>query len=396
MILPPVFVEEQIVVQRETKARTILLQSLPEDHMADFHHLYDARDNWLAVKARFGDGVKYLRALSPWGEGCRDGGVWRMHWAVKAKGCGSRCSSYDSKKKSNAINLRVLVTLLGNVQKNSWILKQDHEGEDVENGAAQVYGMIARAEEDAAGSATGNATGDVADEFLMRLKCPHGYLFTEEPLYDRFLSKLLKCMLIPLLNRNFPCPPSNNPDLDDTHLPSQSRSLCKRKSFGSKTCFVCGSKFHLIKDCDFYEKQLELHKKPMWNNVANIPSFVPKAAFVPAGSRNRPTYVPAVSRNRPTSVPTSRPFFIGWKNNAARPMTRLTSHYFQQISRPGYYNHMNMDKGRWETAVKPLAGVPLENSKAKYAMGSKNNGGSTSSNMVLTLKIIHKAKASSQ
>ncbi|GKB31117.1 ribonuclease H-like domain-containing protein, partial [Tanacetum coccineum] len=54
MILPPVSVEEHIAVQRETKARTILLQSLPEDHMADFHHLDDARDIWLAVKARFG------------------------------------------------------------------------------------------------------------------------------------------------------------------------------------------------------------------------------------------------------------------------------------------------------------------------------------------------------
>ncbi|GJW77933.1 hypothetical protein Tco_0139615, partial [Tanacetum coccineum] len=43
-----------IAVQRETKARTILLQSLPEDHMADFHHLDDARDIWMAVKARFG------------------------------------------------------------------------------------------------------------------------------------------------------------------------------------------------------------------------------------------------------------------------------------------------------------------------------------------------------
>nr|GFB82664.1 xylulose kinase-1 [Tanacetum cinerariifolium] len=38
----------------ETKARTLLLQSLPEDHMADFHHLDDAREIWLAVKARFG------------------------------------------------------------------------------------------------------------------------------------------------------------------------------------------------------------------------------------------------------------------------------------------------------------------------------------------------------
>nr|GEZ82345.1 hypothetical protein [Tanacetum cinerariifolium] len=40
--------------ETETKARTLLLQSLPEDHMADFHHLDDAREIWLAVKARFG------------------------------------------------------------------------------------------------------------------------------------------------------------------------------------------------------------------------------------------------------------------------------------------------------------------------------------------------------
>ncbi|GJZ39507.1 ribonuclease H-like domain-containing protein, partial [Tanacetum coccineum] len=53
MILPPMSVEEHIAVQKETKARTILLQSLPEDHMADFHHLDDARDIWLAVKDIF-------------------------------------------------------------------------------------------------------------------------------------------------------------------------------------------------------------------------------------------------------------------------------------------------------------------------------------------------------
>ncbi|GJV50146.1 hypothetical protein Tco_1440358 [Tanacetum coccineum] len=95
------------------------------------------------------------------------------------------------------------------------------------------------------------------------------------------------------------------PTLEDLYPKSgvNSRSLCKRKSFGSKTCFVCGSKFHLIKDCDFYEKQLELHNKPLWTNVANIPSFVPKAASVPAGSRNRPSSVPADSRHRTTSVP---------------------------------------------------------------------------------------------
>ncbi|GJS15142.1 hypothetical protein Tco_0409614 [Tanacetum coccineum] len=99
MILPPVSVEEHIAVQRETKARTILLQSLPEDHMADFHHLDDARDIWFAVKARFQKilsqlnqmqaksdnedcNMKFLRALPP---------SWTLEIDVKGG------SSYDSR-----------------------------------------------------------------------------------------------------------------------------------------------------------------------------------------------------------------------------------------------------------------------------------------------------------
>nr|GEW43292.1 ribonuclease H-like domain, reverse transcriptase, RNA-dependent DNA polymerase [Tanacetum cinerariifolium] len=55
IILPPVSFEEHVVVQKETKARTLLLQYLLEDHMDDFHYLDDAREIWLAVKARFGE-----------------------------------------------------------------------------------------------------------------------------------------------------------------------------------------------------------------------------------------------------------------------------------------------------------------------------------------------------
>ncbi|GJY54418.1 hypothetical protein Tco_0446082 [Tanacetum coccineum] len=46
--------DEHIAVQRESKARTTLLQSIPDDHVADFHYMDDARDIWNAVKARFG------------------------------------------------------------------------------------------------------------------------------------------------------------------------------------------------------------------------------------------------------------------------------------------------------------------------------------------------------
>nr|GEZ14870.1 ribonuclease H-like domain-containing protein [Tanacetum cinerariifolium] len=54
IILPLTTVEEHITVQRESKARTTLFQSIPDDHVADFHYMDDARDIWNAVKARFG------------------------------------------------------------------------------------------------------------------------------------------------------------------------------------------------------------------------------------------------------------------------------------------------------------------------------------------------------
>nr|GFB53344.1 xylulose kinase-1 [Tanacetum cinerariifolium] len=44
IILPPMTAKEHIAVQRESKARTTLLQSIPNDHVADFHYLDYARD----------------------------------------------------------------------------------------------------------------------------------------------------------------------------------------------------------------------------------------------------------------------------------------------------------------------------------------------------------------
>nr|GEU39864.1 ribonuclease H-like domain, reverse transcriptase, RNA-dependent DNA polymerase [Tanacetum cinerariifolium] len=55
IILPPMTAEVHIAVQRESKARTTLLQSIPDDHVADFHYMDDARDIWNAVKARIGE-----------------------------------------------------------------------------------------------------------------------------------------------------------------------------------------------------------------------------------------------------------------------------------------------------------------------------------------------------
>nr|GEY95610.1 xylulose kinase-1 [Tanacetum cinerariifolium] len=53
-IRPPVTAEEHQQVQKEEKARIILLSALPDKHMGDFYHKIDARDIWNAIKAQFG------------------------------------------------------------------------------------------------------------------------------------------------------------------------------------------------------------------------------------------------------------------------------------------------------------------------------------------------------
>nr|GEY26299.1 xylulose kinase-1 [Tanacetum cinerariifolium] len=58
LFFPPTTAKEHIAVQRESKARTTLLQSIPDDHVANFHYMDDARDIWNAVKARFGGNVE--------------------------------------------------------------------------------------------------------------------------------------------------------------------------------------------------------------------------------------------------------------------------------------------------------------------------------------------------
>ncbi|GJW87116.1 putative ribonuclease H-like domain-containing protein [Tanacetum coccineum] len=185
-------------------------------------------------------------------------------------------------------------------------------------------------------------------------------------------------------------PPSNNPDLDDTQFTYGSKSnnyfetnsvsndfvSCDNsdKSSDSETTDFASLLFH---DHDLKPNTNETRRpsapssvefKPVSktdvqqsNSTNDDSSFSfkenipPPTRICPAGSRNRPTSVPAGSRNRPTSVPAGRTFSAGWKKHAARTMTRPTSHYFQHFHRPGYYNQLYMDEGRWGTAVKPSA-----------------------------------------
>ncbi|GJT24210.1 putative ribonuclease H-like domain-containing protein [Tanacetum coccineum] len=402
MILPPVSVEEHIAVQRETKARTILLHG-PQQQITyeDFDQIGKLDLEELDIKWQMAMLSVRINRFEK-----KAGRKMKFNNKVPARECTRK--QLDSKARYYSFKLKELdkseepKALLSVDSMLNW---SGHEGEDVENGAAQVSDdvfLMLHADclmgisllrfvkavgmhdvpppitgtfmplsnkldlddtQATYGSKSNNyfETNSVSNDFV---SCDNsdkssdsentGFAScvssvksssskTNEPLASAPSSVNFKTVSETAdLQPSFTNDDSSFSFKENVKPPRNlcnksginSRSLCKRKSFGSKTCFVCGSKFHLIKDCDFYEKQLELHNKPMWNNVANIPSFVPKAAFVPAGSRNRPTSVPAGSRNRPTSVPAgsrNRPTSV-----PAGSRNRPTSVFAGSRSRPTF------------------------------------------------------------
>ncbi|GJS00010.1 ribonuclease H-like domain-containing protein [Tanacetum coccineum] len=196
---------------------------------------------------------------------------------------------------------------------------------------SKVYGMMAGLHADNSGADISNA----ADEFAMMGISPKTLL------RRRIYLLLLKvcqgwgdaCCSSPITGTYMPSPyksdieeiqvmtsfDSEDPCICDSMPPRQDKdfplllisrlaesdvegpkNVCKNNFVRVKKCFVCGSKLHLIKDCDFY----------------NCVDFVPcksQAASVPAGSSNSSASItadgpdPAASRNRPAVVSAGRP-----------------------------------------------------------------------------------------
>ncbi|GJT12485.1 ribonuclease H-like domain-containing protein [Tanacetum coccineum] len=57
-VLHPKTTKDILGRERERKARTTLLMALPEDHLAKFHKMTDAKEMWEAIKSRFGGNDK--------------------------------------------------------------------------------------------------------------------------------------------------------------------------------------------------------------------------------------------------------------------------------------------------------------------------------------------------
>nr|GEV98927.1 hypothetical protein [Tanacetum cinerariifolium] len=157
--------------------------------------------------------------------------------------------------------------------------------------------------------------------------------------------------ILPKSDVKDPSPTNGFPSCSFKENVKSTRNLCKKSGLAdmvycknnfvrSKKCFVCGSKSHLIKDCDVYD------------TVDNFSSVVSKASYVPSGSRNpsanRPAsiyagrHIPIGRINKPAPFPAGRSVPTGWTNPTARPFFEPTNLYFDNVYWPGIYDHMSM------------------------------------------------------
>nr|GFA79613.1 putative ribonuclease H-like domain-containing protein [Tanacetum cinerariifolium] len=138
------------------------------------------------------------------------------------------------------------------------------------------------------------------------------------------------------------CTPNHYPKIETHDRHSHTR---KGLGYARKSCFVCGSFSHLIRDCDFHEKRMtkqaaltkskengtgQQTHRPVWNNVKRVnhqKKFVPsvlltKTGKIPVNAARQNSSRQAALTSTASKLNTARPFV-----NETRP-TRCfnTSH----------------------------------------------------------------------
>nr|GEW10095.1 putative reverse transcriptase domain-containing protein [Tanacetum cinerariifolium] len=364
ILLPPTTAEEHIAVQRESKARTTMLQSIPDDHMrksmlkqefsefktgdagefalmgvtseislhlghqSSFKNLFRLIDNSMSVRTKVGLGfTNYISenelgwddsAFSLFTTNSKDvEGIPIFHRFAKA----------DSMK-------AVPPPFSGDYTSLS-----DHSDLDE---SQMYYGTR---------SSTSSDSKSVSNDFV---SCDDSDKSSEVNTND-FASS-------------------------DSSVKSSEPKLNDSTSYASTSS-----------DCDFYKKQM-VHKTVgigvglihSRNKVNHPNQFIPQAILLrtrkvtipPARPQPVPTGKPKVfapilgRQNRPFLVPTDKGYSpsasFGWWKSTARPMphfSRPTSSYFQTYTPyvPTIsYNHMKYGRNRWTTPVKPSAGCSLK------------------------------------
>ncbi|GJU21330.1 ribonuclease H-like domain-containing protein [Tanacetum coccineum] len=304
-VLPPRTAEEIVARERERKARTTLLMALPEDHLAKFHKMTDAKEMWDAIKSRFGGNdeskkmQKYILKQQFEGfsisntEGLHKGYDRFQSLLSQLEIHGAGHFARECKIKGNQDNRRRDAWNSGTKDGSRTGKKEDSKALVIINGEGVDWSNQSE-DQDYALMACNRSDSDTESVFMNKESD-----LENQPLYDSTEpSELVKAESV-VNDSNVECQPkvwSDAPIIEEEIVKNQCTYSQKFKvdkkelgyRFTVRACFVCGSLNHLIRDCDFYEKRMarkaELNND--WNNVQrmNKPNqFVPSAVLTRTG-----------------------------------------------------------------------------------------------------------------
>nr|GEX87008.1 ribonuclease H-like domain-containing protein [Tanacetum cinerariifolium] len=385
--------------------------------MADFHHLDDAREIWLAVKARFGgkEESKKIRKtmlkqeFSEFSVSEEEG----LHKGYdKFQKILSQLNQMQAKPDNDDVNMKFLRAL-----PPSWS-QNEYEAENKTEEGEQVYGLMARFKLDFADH-VGNAAGSVYDaaaEFAMMGISPKEWEVKLEESLARFdkwkessknLAKLINSSMSTRtkLGLRFKesigsdevfylsTPSVFDPEPENREVKSlyESYKSSESETYDFASCVSSPKTNDTFSTVDvkilpksdvkdpsptngFPSCSFKENVKPP-RNLSSVPAgssnssaSISAGRSIPAASKNRPAsihagrHIHAGRFNKPTPFPAGRSVPVGWTNHAAIPFFRPTNLYFDNVSWPRIYDQISMNEGRWVLLLSPqqisLSGSP--------------------------------------
>ncbi|GJQ91219.1 ribonuclease H-like domain-containing protein [Tanacetum coccineum] len=402
-----VSLDEHVAVQRENKVRTLLLQALPEDHMPDFHHYDDARDIWMAVKARFGGNEEskkmkktmlkqqFAEFFVTEEEGLHKGydrfqkilralpSSWAQLLCSKTRGGLESISFDDLYNKLRSLELDVRIGHKRIVHQFLRLLIMIYEGFDRliswrwkddlmyrrqmamlslrinrrTKALVSVDSMVNcpdHAAEIRTGAVEKDFHGDFGVDEVFGLSTPSVFYsgpVEKESDLRKHSDKSSDSETHASCDSSLKTQTKDIPPAVDIQTLPESDVEDPNSTTGSPS-FSCSE--------NVKSPRIICNKSGVNNRKWISPASVPAGRSDFADSRNRPSS-PSAGRSwskRPAIVSAGRPGSAGWLNPAARPYFRPSSVYFDTPT--NLYDPMFMDKGRWDTAVKTSAGVLVQ------------------------------------
>ncbi|GKB78123.1 hypothetical protein Tco_0945018 [Tanacetum coccineum] len=366
-ILPPVTAVEIQAVEKEMKAKNILLMTIPKEHMRRFHGMDDAKEIWEAIrtstnKVKSGFTGAYstctpstsstnilekeaLAGFADEGEHTEDEETNHALMAISSSSEVSLCSktciaSYNTLK----ILCDEQMNQLGDQEAQILAYSQAVKKLEAQLGPQEPEPSVSddRSSECSNCHSNDNArsigTSSVHSvDFESEISRVPQEVYVSKPITtnEKGVSAPKSKEVEPSCVTHIKTPRQPIKDQETPKVNRKNwnammeRELGEGYSFTKKKCFVCGSLSHLIKDCDYYEKKMAREAapkkqrvfntgnrvtKPVWNNADRINHanhFVPRSVILNSGRPNvnsvRPN-VNTVRSRQPVPTRTSNNF----------------------------------------------------------------------------------------